>query len=95
MNGAALTGALLAGWLLLTPPYVNKSGTFDLKAPLSSWMEAAEFTSQAECENYRHHVNPRDLSRNGQKGSIDWEAEAKLRLQGQCVAEDDPRREAK
>jgi hypothetical protein len=93
MNGA-LTGTLLAGWLLLTPPYA-KNGTFDSKAPLSSWMEAAEFTSQAECEQYRHHVSPKDLARNGQKGLIDWEAEAKLRMQGQCIAEDDPRRERK
>jgi hypothetical protein len=94
MNGTPLLGTLLAGWLLLTPPYV-KNGNFDSSAPLSSWMEAAEFTSLTQCEEYRHHVNPKDLSRNGQKGVIDWEAEAKLRMRGQCVSEDDPRREKK
>jgi len=82
----------LLGWLLLTPPYV-RNGAFDSNAPLSSWTEAAEFKSQAECENYRHHVTPGDFARNGQKGVIDEAAEAKLRLRGQCVSADDPRLE--
>jgi hypothetical protein len=81
----------LMGWLLLTPPYV-RNGKFDSNAPLSSWTEAAEFGSQAECEDYRHHVRPKeDLARNGQKGVINEAAEAKLRLRGQCVSADDPR----
>jgi hypothetical protein len=80
----------LLGWVLLTPPFV-RSGDFDSKAPLSKWTEAAEFASQAECENYRHHVSPDDLARNGQKGAIDLEAEAKLRLRGRCISTDKPR----
>jgi len=90
MKNFQLAALALVGWLLLTPPFV-KNGDFDSKAPLSSWTEAAEFGSQAECENYRHHVSPKDLARNGQKGAIDFEAEAKLRLRGQCVSADDPR----
>lgn len=82
----------LIGWLLLTPPYV-KNGNFDSKAPLSSWTDAAEFGSQAECENYRRHVTPKDLARNGQKGAIDEAAEAQLRMSGQCVSADDQRLE--
>jgi len=86
-------GALaLAGWMLLTPPYV-KNGDFDSTAPLSHWMEAAEFGSQAECEDYRHHVTAKDLARNGQKGAIDEAAEAKLRMRGQCVSTGDRRLE--
>jgi hypothetical protein len=81
----------LVGWLLLTPPYV-RNGKFDSNAPLSSWTEAAEFGSQAECENYRHHVRPKeDFARNGQKGAIDEAAEAELRMRGQCVSADDRR----
>lgn len=77
------------GWLLLTPPY-SKGGNFDSNAPLSVWMEAAEFGSQVECENYRHHVRLKeDFARNGQKGVIDEVAEAKLRLRGRCVSADD------
>ena len=80
----------LIGWLLLTPPY-SKDEKFDSSAPLSSWMEAAEFGSQTECEDYRHHVRPKeDFARNGQKGVIDEVAEAKLRLRGRCVSADDP-----
>jgi hypothetical protein len=83
----------LVGWLLLTPPYA-RNGKFDSNAPLSSWTDAAEFGSQAECENYRHHVRPKeDFARNGQKGVIDEAAEAKLRMRGQCVSADDRRLE--
>jgi hypothetical protein len=85
-----ISGPVLIAWLLLTPPYVT-SGDFDSKAPLSTWMEAAEFGTRAECEDYRHHVSGKDLARNGQKGAIDWTEEAKLRLRGQCVSADDPR----
>jgi hypothetical protein len=92
MKTLRLAAPVLLGWLLLTPPYV-KDGDFDSKAPLSKWTDAAEFGSQAECENYRHHVSPKDLVRNGQKGAIDEEAEAQLRLRGQCVSADDPRLE--
>jgi hypothetical protein len=85
----------LTGWLLLTPPYV-RNGKFDSNAPLSIWTDAAEFKSQAECEDYRHHVRPKeDFARNGQKGSIDEAAEAKLRMRGQCISADDPRLETK
>jgi hypothetical protein len=80
----------LVGWLLLTPPYA-RNGRFDSKAPLIDWMDAAEFISHAECEDYRRHVKPEDLARNGQKGVINELAEAKLRMQGQCVSSDDPR----
>ena len=81
----------LLGWLLLTPPY-TKEGKFDSNAPLSSWTDAAEFRSQAECEDYRHHVRTKeDFARNGQKGVIDEAAEAKLRMRGQCISADDPR----
>ncbi len=93
MKTLQLAAPLLVGWLLLTPPYV-KDGNFDSNAPLSSWTEAAEFTSQAECETYRHHVTEQDLARNGQKGAIDQMAEAQLRLRGQCISADDPRRAA-
>jgi hypothetical protein len=92
MKTFRLAAVALLGWLLLTPPYV-KDGSFDSKAPLSSWSDAAEFGSQVECENYRHHVSPKDLARNGQRGAIDLEEEAKLRLRGQCVPADDPRLE--
>ncbi len=78
----------LLGWLLLTPPYM-RNGDFDSHAPVSKWTEAAEFGSHAECENYRHHVSPQDLARNGQKGVIDLEAEAKLRLSGICVSSEE------
>lgn len=87
-----LAAPALVAWLLLTPPYV-KNGDFDSNAPLAKWTEAAEFGSQAECESYRHHVSPKDLARNGQKGAIDLPAEAKLRLRGQCVSADDKRLE--
>ena len=90
MKTLCRAGIIFAGWLLLTPPYV-RNGSFDSKAPLSSWTEAAEFGSQAECEDYRHHVAPKDLARNGQKGVIDWTAEAALRMRGQCVSADDSR----
>ena len=92
MKNLQLTAPALAAWLLLTPLYV-KNGDFNSKAPLANWTEAAEFGSQAECEDYRHHVSPEDLARNGQKGAIDLAAEAKLRLRGQCVAADDKRLE--
>jgi hypothetical protein len=80
----------LVGWLLMTPPYA-RNGNFDSKAPLADWTDAAEFRSAVECEDYRHHVKPEDLARNGQKGVINEVAEAKLRMQGQCVSSDDPR----
>jgi hypothetical protein len=80
----------LVGWLLLTPPY-SRNGNFNSNAPLADWMDAAEFLSHAECEDYRHHVKPEDLAKNGQKGVIDEAAEAKLRMRGQCVPSDDPR----
>jgi hypothetical protein len=80
----------LMGWLLLTPPYA-RNGKFNSNAPLADWMDAAEFLSHAECEDYRHHVKPEELARNGQKGVINEVAEAKLRMQGQCVSSDDPR----
>ena len=83
----------LLGWLLLTPPFV-RNGDFDSHAPLSKWSEAAEFGSQAECESYRHHVSPRDLARNGQRGTIDLEAEAKLRLRGVCVSSEERKLES-
>jgi|HubBroStandDraft_5_1064220.scaffolds.fasta_scaffold299270_2 hypothetical protein len=80
----------LVSWLLLTPPYA-RNGNFNSSAPLADWTDAAEFPSHAECEDYRHHVKPEDLARNGQKGVINEAAEAKLRMRGQCVSSDDPR----
>ncbi len=78
----------LLGWFLLTPP-LARNGGFESYAPLSRWTEAAQFGSQPECENYRHHVASAGLARDGQSGAIDREAEAKLRLRGICVSSEE------
>ena len=51
MRSCSRIGILVAGWYLITPPFVG--GNIDKKAPLSRWDEEADFTSLGDCSDER------------------------------------------
>jgi hypothetical protein len=51
MRWCSHIGLLVAGWWLITPPFVG--GYIDKEAPLSLWDEEAHFTSLGDCSDER------------------------------------------
>jgi hypothetical protein len=43
----------VAGWYLITPPFVG--GNIDKRAPVSQWDEEADFPSLGDCSDERDH----------------------------------------
>ncbi len=48
MNLRYMTGLVLAGWFLITPP-LQRNGRYDLAAPLSKWKIEGGAGSREEC----------------------------------------------
>lgn len=80
-------------WFLLVPPWVGL-GSFDAKAPLSRWYEAAEFVSLKECVQYRTDriaVLEKEAARRNSKASAEAAGTERLYEQAKCVSDKDPR----
>src|SRR5450755_5087668 len=51
MRWCSNIGLLVAGWYLITPPFVG--GNIDKRAALSQWDEEADFSSLSDCSDER------------------------------------------
>jgi len=80
-------------WLLLVPPWVGL-GSFDAKAQLDRWYQAAEFRSLAECVQYRNSkivALRSEAARRNSKASAQAAGTKRLYEQSRCVSENDLR----
>jgi len=80
-------------WFLLVPPW-GGLGSFDAKAPLSRWYEAADFGSLTECVQYRSKriaALEKEAALRNSKVSAQAAGTVRLYEQAQCVSENDPR----
>jgi hypothetical protein len=87
----ALTG--LVGWYLLTPPWVAMD-TFDVKAPLTRWYQAASVDSAADCERSRSaKIADFQQKSQGQDSGDSVRAAALLKLyqEARCISTSDAR----
>ena len=65
MRWGSHVGLLVAGWYLITPPFVG--GNINRRAPLSQWDEEAHFPSLGDCSDERDRYPLRSISRKPMK----------------------------
>jgi hypothetical protein len=93
MKHRHVAAATMLGWYLLTPPWTGLN-TFDTKAPLARWYQAASFASAADCERFRT-AKIADLQQESRsqsaKDSVKTAAQAKLYEDARCISSLDAR----